>query len=358
MRSHSQVVTELKDLSANLFFWEKVGIRELYQRLLHLIFVSKYSIEECSQLDVTVNALLSGIDIRLQELNTTAMQRECVMFAKDADNAHRTTGAGQDGEKWLQLKVFILFHLGRYKEAAKYAGLLADVYYFNHHHETDFKAGLYNLLAAKMYEIFGDVSDACHYYNQYLDVNSGGTAPERAANVKHAAEYLLSQREIIFGTQGKQAVRWLAELQSDVDLHATHEKVKAMPDIAFPDGYTENHLADAVANVFQEYCEQQSYADKIHLLGRLESYLKDHHGPSAFYGPGIFAYRKPSSYLPAIIEMRTINEKTDRNLTSADLKMLAKLDSYLPEGMKQIVKMQNTFGLLLPIVDVPAPSFK
>ncbi len=84
--------------------------------------------------------------------------------------------------------------------------------------------------------------------------------------------------------------------------------------------------------------------------------MRDNHGPSVFFfGPGIYATQAPPCYLSTIIEMRTINENTDRSLTSADLKMLSELDSYLPEGMKQMSKLQEKLGLLLPKIDMPKP---
>ena len=349
-----QAVTELKDLSENLFYW-KIDIKKIFELLHDQIFLKEYTPQKLQQEGFT--SLLATIDYRLQELNTSTMQGECVRFAKDADNAHRTEGAGQDGEKWMQLKVFTAFHLGQYQEAAKYAGLMADVYYFNHHYETDGKAGLYNLLAGKTYEILGDVSEACHHYNQYLDVNLGGASPAYEANVKHAVEYLMTHDRLILSIQIKNKIRWSAELQSEVDLKSLWEKVSSMPVIDFPEGYTENHLADAVANVFKDYLDNQSYADKIRILKWKQDYLranKDSHGPS-FLGSGLFAFREPPSYLPAIIEMRTINENFVHSMTSDDMKMLSEIESFLPGKAKGLPTLQEKFGELLPKVDMPKP---
>jgi hypothetical protein len=120
------------------------------------------------------------------------MAKECIDFASDAKNAARIYGKGPVGEVFMQLNAIVSFYLGEYAAAAKYAGILGDVYYASHQSETDWKSGHYNKIAGIAFAKCGNAEQACRHLQQYLDGNCGQNQFEQA----EAVNYLLDNNSL------------------------------------------------------------------------------------------------------------------------------------------------------------------
>lgn len=195
-----------KDVPVDLEFWKSLSIKAIKSGLWRPLM----TIDSLTELPAHPNlrAVLQNISKRLDDSLTEAMAHECLAFALDSKNAHYAYGQGQAGEPFLQLRAIVSYYLGNYEEAAKYAGLLGDVYYANHHSETDWKSGHFNQLAGMAYRECGDTEKACRYFQQYVDTNCSHEVNEHLIALK----YLLDNNSLILRDYGLvNRLKWIAE---------------------------------------------------------------------------------------------------------------------------------------------------
>lgn len=175
------------------------------------------ALPEHRDLTVLINNALKRVD----NCATEAMLRDCIKFAREDVRV----GGQPKAEAFMQLKAILSFYNGDVKESAKYAGILGDIYFIGHRLEADFMSSHFNRIAGIEYERLGNVSKACHHYNQYLaPLVKAHHTPEEFYS---ATKYLLKHNQLVMSQDTITELNRMKEKRCSIGLVMKYSKLIA-----------------------------------------------------------------------------------------------------------------------------------
>ncbi len=163
----------LENIPSDWSFWKNLNANHMWQ-LLYLALIVKDGQTKLPA-NNNLNELLESMLRRAGELNTPKMKEDCASLAKEFYSKEFGAFYGYgDQIGFLAVSAIANYYLGNFRDAAKLAGMLGDLYFLDRHFETDKYTTHFNMIAGLAYQQGHNIAKACHHYNQFLEVTGGG----------------------------------------------------------------------------------------------------------------------------------------------------------------------------------------
>lgn len=165
----------LENIPSDWSFWKDLNISHIWKILLLPLILKDVVEPTVLPANIDLGELLESVLLRVEELKTPKMKADLAALAKEFyAKVHGAFHGYGDQVSFLQVIAMLNFYLGNLRDAARWTGMLGDLYFLDRHFETDAYTTHFNRIAGIAYEAGHHVAKACHHYNQYLEVTAGG----------------------------------------------------------------------------------------------------------------------------------------------------------------------------------------